>query len=91
MPRLQIWVIALVTIIVADIARASIYVPGQLRDGIYVRPHFLASPNEPPNPRFLVGTGRDGLAPKVAPGKAPAEQPGLVPAKPLGEPAERGT
>lgn len=91
MPRLQILVVALVTIAVADIARASIYVPGQLRDGIYVRPHFLASPGETPNPKFLVGTEDDGLAPKLAPGDAPAEQPGLAPAKPHVEPAERGT
>lgn len=31
-------------ITVVDLALASIYVPGQIRDGIYVRPHFIGSP-----------------------------------------------
>jgi hypothetical protein len=91
MPRLQIWVLALATIIVADIARASIYVPGQLRDGIYTRPHFLASPNQTPHPRFLVETERDRLGQKMAPQQPPAEQRMPAPAKPLGAPPERGT
>jgi hypothetical protein len=36
----------------ADLALASvygsghIYVPGQIRDGIYIRPHFVAAPAE---------------------------------------------
>ena len=40
----------------ADLAFASffgsghIYVPGQIRDGIYIRPHFVAAPAERPAP-----------------------------------------
>jgi hypothetical protein len=88
MPRLQIWVVALASIIVADIARASIYVPGQLRDGIYVRPHFVTSPDQAYHPKFLIETERDGADQKMGPA------PRLVqpsPAKPLETPAERGT
>jgi hypothetical protein len=29
----------------ADVALASVYVPGHIRDGIYIRPHFVAAPN----------------------------------------------
>lgn len=28
----------------ADAAKASIYVPGQIRNGIYIRPHFVSAP-----------------------------------------------
>jgi hypothetical protein len=89
MPRLQIWVVALATLIVADIARASIYVPGQLRDGIYVRPHFLASPGQTYDPKFLIETERDRVEEKMGPVPPPAQPP--APAKPLDIPAERGT
>ena len=88
MPRLQIWVVALVTIIVADIARASIYVPGQLRDGIYVRPHFVTSPDQAYHPRFLIENERDRAEHKMGPVGPPVRP---SPAKPLAAPAERGT
>jgi hypothetical protein len=89
MPRLQIWVVAaLATIIVADIARASIYVPGQLRDGIYVRPHFLASPDQTYHPKLLIETERDRIEEKMGPVPPPVLP---SPAKPLLVPAERGT
>jgi hypothetical protein len=29
----------------ADMALASVYVPGHIRDGIYIRPHFVSAPN----------------------------------------------
>jgi hypothetical protein len=88
MPRLQLWVLALATIIVADIARASIYVPGQLRDGVYVRPHFVTSPDQAYHPKFLIETERDRAEQKMGP-VPPTVQPS--PAKPLDAPAERGT
>jgi hypothetical protein len=88
MPRLQIWVVALATTIVADIARASIYVPGQLRDGIYVRPHFLASPDQAYQPKLLIETERDRVEEKMGPVPPPVQP---SPAKPLAAPAERGT
>jgi hypothetical protein len=88
MPRLHIWVVALATIVVADIARASIYVPGQLRDGIYVRPHFLASPDQTYHPKLLIETERDRVEEKMGP-VAPPVLPS--PAKPLVAPVERGT
>jgi hypothetical protein len=28
----------------AEAARASIYVPGHIRNGIYIRPHFVSAP-----------------------------------------------
>jgi hypothetical protein len=87
MPRLQIWVVALATIVVADIARASIYVP-QLRDGIYVRPHFLASPDQTYHPKLLIETERDRVEEKMGPVTPPVLP---SPAQPLVAPAGRGT
>jgi hypothetical protein len=29
---------------IGDFALASIYVPGHIRDGIYIRPHFVSAP-----------------------------------------------
>ncbi|MGH6921270.1 MAG: hypothetical protein ACREJ0_26640 [Geminicoccaceae bacterium] len=29
---------------IADLGLASIYVPGHIRDGIYIRPHFVSAP-----------------------------------------------
>jgi hypothetical protein len=29
---------------ITDLTLASIYVPGQIRDGIYIRPHFISAP-----------------------------------------------
>ena len=33
---------------VASPAAATVYVPGQYKDGIYIRPHFLDAPGEAP-------------------------------------------
>lgn len=30
----------------AEAALSSIYVPGEIREGIYIRPHFVAAPNK---------------------------------------------
>jgi hypothetical protein len=29
---------------ITDLTLASIYVPGHIRDGIYIRPHFVSAP-----------------------------------------------
>jgi hypothetical protein len=37
-------VLAFGVIGIGDLAFASIYVPGHIRDGIYIRPHFVSAP-----------------------------------------------
>lgn len=63
----------------ADLALASvygsghIYVPGQIRDGIYIRPHFVAAPAPKPVwPAKPGALGPDAKQPPLdlAPGKA---------------------
>ncbi len=34
----------LLSLVVVEAVQAQIYVPGQLRNGIYIRPHFVAAP-----------------------------------------------
>ena len=41
-------VLALVLGAVAGPAAATVYVPGQYKDGIYIRPHFLDAPGQAP-------------------------------------------
>jgi len=66
----------------ADFALASvygrIYVPGHIRDGIYVRPHFVSAPA----PEYGVWPAEPGA---TAPGAAP--QPPLLDAAPVKEAA----
>jgi hypothetical protein len=56
----------------AELALASvygsgrIYVPGQIRDGIYIRPHFIAAPAERPAPGPAL---KQPPVPDLAPGK----------------------
>jgi hypothetical protein len=43
-PMLAVVVLAYGLIGMVDAVFASIYVPGHIRDGIYVRPHFVSAP-----------------------------------------------
>jgi hypothetical protein len=36
------------SIVAATSAMATVYVPGQYKDGIYIRPHFLEAPGQAP-------------------------------------------
>lgn len=47
-------VLALSATLATDQVWASTYVPGQYRDGIYIRPHFAASPDEGADLDWLV-------------------------------------
>jgi hypothetical protein len=44
MPRLLVLTLVCGVIAGAGTASAAVYVPGQYRDGVYTRPHFLDSP-----------------------------------------------
>jgi hypothetical protein len=43
-PKFAALMLAFGVIGMADFAFGSIYVPGQIRDGIYIRPHFVSAP-----------------------------------------------
>jgi hypothetical protein len=43
-PMFAALVLAFGVIGIGDLAFASIYVPGHIRDGIYIRPHFISAP-----------------------------------------------
>lgn len=71
-------------ITIADLTLASIYVPGQIRDGIYVRPHFIASPKS----KFEDAWPTEGLVPTPEKGAPPVLD--VIPpprGKGLGEPS----
>jgi hypothetical protein len=38
--------LGVVSVVAAASASAAVYVPGQYRDGIYIRPHFLDFPGQ---------------------------------------------
>ena len=45
-PMLAGFTLAFVMLATAHGVWASIYVPGHIRDGIYIRPHFVSAPND---------------------------------------------
>lgn len=76
------FVLAFGMITIVDLAFASIYVPGQIRDGIYVRPHFIASPKSKledawPIPRLMPAPDARKAAPPVR-GVAPSTRGGAL-------------
>jgi hypothetical protein len=44
MPRLLALMLALGVVATAGTASATVYVPGHIRDGFYIRPHFVSAP-----------------------------------------------
>jgi hypothetical protein len=77
-------------IAMADLALATvyapgrIYVPGHIRDGVYIRPHFVSTPSPKdgvwPTERPIIAPGIEGQPPLLGP--PPAPDPGK-----LGEPS----
>ena len=59
------------SIVAATSAWATVYVPGQYKNGIYIRPHFLDSPDQVYDAPLL-------LPPDAAGAKAKEEVPGPV-------------
>ena len=47
MRALVVLALVLGAVALADPAAATVYVPGQYKDGIYIRPHFLDFPVRP--------------------------------------------
>jgi len=50
----------------ADFASATVYVPGQYKDGIYVRPHFLDFPGQPVGGPLLLPPDQEAAKAKEA-------------------------
>ena len=45
-PKLTGLVLAFGVLGLGDLALGSVYVPGQIRDGFYIRPHFVSAPKQ---------------------------------------------
>lgn len=58
-PMVAGFTLAFVMLATAHGVWASIYVPGQIRNGIYIRPHFVSAPNA----AFGPNSGLKGTAP----------------------------
>ncbi len=54
MPRLVALMLALGMVGAAGTASATVYVPGYIRDGFYVRPHFVSAPERIYRPKLPV-------------------------------------
>jgi hypothetical protein len=67
-------VLALLCGAVASPAAATVYVPGQYKDGIYVRPHFLDFPGQSIGGPLLLPPDFDGAKAKEAEGSIMAPQ-----------------
>ena len=70
------------SIVAATSAWATVYVPGQYKDGIYIRPHFLDSPEQTRGGPLL-------LPPDAEAAKAKEEAPGPVMLEPEAVPPQR--
>jgi hypothetical protein len=70
------------SMVAATSASATVYVPGQYRNGIYIRPHFLDSPDQ-------VYGGPLLLPPDEAAAKAKEGAPGPVMLEPEAVPQKR--
>jgi hypothetical protein len=70
------------SIVAATSAYATVYVPGQYKNGIYIRPHFLDSPDQ-------VYGGPLLLPPDAAAAKAKEDVPGPVMLEPQAVPQKR--
>ena len=70
------------SIVAATSASATVYVPGQYKNGIYIRPHFLDSPDQSHGGPLL-------LPPDAAAAKAKDEAPGPAMLEPETVPQKR--
>jgi hypothetical protein len=70
------------SIVAATSASATVYVPGQYKNGIYIRPHFLDSPDQTYRGPLL-------LPPDAAAAKAKEEAPGPAMLEPEAMPQKR--
>jgi hypothetical protein len=56
------------SIVAATSAMATVYVPGQYKDGIYIRPHFLDAPDQAPVVPLLLPPDLEAAKAKEAQG-----------------------
>jgi hypothetical protein len=76
-------VLALVLGAVASPAAATVYVPGQYKDGIYIRPHFLDFPGQSSGgplllpPDLEAAKAKESEGSMVAPQGVPEKRPPL--------------
>ena len=61
--------------IVADVAWANTYVPGQIRDGVYIRPHFVVVSERTASE--IDDSTSHGLPEELAPDPALLDRPAL--------------
>ena len=63
----------LAAVVVAASASATVYVPGQYKDGIYIRPHFLDFPGQTLGGPLLLPPDLEAAKAKDAPGSITLE------------------
>jgi hypothetical protein len=68
-----------VTSLVATAASATVYVPGQYKDGIYVRPHFLDFPGQTVGGPLLLPPDHEAAKAKEALGSTMTDRAPLLP------------
>jgi hypothetical protein len=64
-------------LVTASAATAATYVPGQVRDGVYIRPHFIAATETIGDRPFTVPGQGDRADVEAEAEPAVLEQPGL--------------
>lgn len=72
-----------VTAVVATAASATVYVPGQYKDGIYVRPHFLDFPGQTVRSPLLLPPDQEAAKAKEALGSTMMDRVPLPKPRPL--------
>jgi hypothetical protein len=68
-----------VTAVVATAASATVYVPGQYKDGVYVRPHFLDFPGQTLGGPLLLPPDQEAAKAKEALGPTMTDRAPLLP------------
>ena len=71
--------LGVVSVVAAASASATVYVPGQYKDGIYIRPHFLDAPGQAPVGPLLLPPDLEAAKAKEARDAIMLEQPQDVP------------
>jgi hypothetical protein len=59
MRALLVLILGLGSVVAAASASATVYVPGQYKDGIYIRPHFLDFPGQAVGGALLLPPGAE--------------------------------
>jgi hypothetical protein len=71
------------SIVAATSAMATVYVPGMLKDGVYIRPHFLDGPGEVPIVPMLLPPDLEAAKAREAQGPITIEPEAVLPKRRL--------